>query len=233
MRLTHLAAACLVALGAACSKPQQPAQNAQAAQSATDARAQKDLVAYQQLVAANSVELAASIGRGIVTQYPGSAAATEVQKTLPNIEAQAKDISEKKRMTALWMYQSGDASSGKQHVASIYSTTPATEPERVRLLLRRHNEWGQSVYLHGDQNGFECASPCKIAIKFDDTAEQWTGEIPSGGENAIFVKDDQKFLDRIQGVKRVQFDVKRKGIGPQTLVCEIGGFDPSKWPSAF
>ena len=229
MRFLPLALAFTVAF-AACSKPETQAPAA-TAQSGASAKAEKDLVAYRQLVAANSVELAASIGRDIVTRYPGTPAATEVQQTLPAMEAKAKEITDTKRLAALWMYQSGPASSGQQHVSSIYSTTPATEPERVRLLLRRHTEWGQSVYLHGDKNGFECATPCRIAIKFDDAAEQWTGEIPSGGEPAIFVVDDQKFIDRMAHAKRVQFDVKRQGIGPQTLVFEVGGFDPAKWPS--
>lgn len=225
-------AACLAPLLALAACNQKPAANPQqAAAAAQDAKAAKDLAAYRQLVQANSVELAASIGRDIVKRHPGTTAATEVQQTLPAMEAKAKEIGDAKRVAALWMYQSGAGSDGgAQHVASIYSTTPANEPERVRLLLRRHADWGQSVYLHGGANGFDCASPCKVSIKFDDKPETWAGEIPSGGENAMFVDDDQKFIDRLRQVHKVIFDVKREGMGPQTLVFETSGFDPNKWP---
>lgn len=86
------------------------------------------------------------------------------------------------------------------------------------------------MYLHGGDNGFECGSPCRIAIRFDDgAAENWVGEIPSGGENAIFVEEDEKFA-RIRGVKKIAFDVKREGMG-RHAVFETGGYDAAKWPA--
>src|SRR5688500_986034 len=48
-------------------------------------KAKKELTAYKELVAANNFELAASVGRDLVKNYPDSPAAAEVGKTLPDV----------------------------------------------------------------------------------------------------------------------------------------------------
>ena len=117
------------------------------------------------------------------------------------------------RTAALWSYQSGVQSGGEQHTASMYSLEPAGSLQ-VRLILRRHADWGQSVYLHGGQQGFTCGKPCTIAMQFDEAAPlKLEASIPEGGEPAIFIEDDKAFLGRMAGAKKVTFQVDRKGFG--------------------
>lgn len=227
MRLFTLAVMTLAL--AACSGADKEAQQRAQAQAATEAAAAKDASAYQQLVAAQSWELAQSIGREVVRKYPDSAAAAEVRKTLPEVDARANALLDAKRMAELWTYQSGSQSGGEQHSASMYSKEPSGEPQ-VRLILRRHAAWGQSVYLHGGKQGFTCRTPCTVLARFDDApAVKLEASIPEGGEPAVFIEDDKDFLERMDAAQRVAFEVERKGAGPQTVVFEVGGYDASKW----
>ena len=214
---------------AACSGADREAQQRAQAQAAAEAAAAKDASAYRELVAAQSWELAQSIGREVVRKYPASAAAAEVKKTLPDVDTKANALVEGRRLVALWAYQSGVQSGGEQHTASMYSLEPAGS-QQVRLILRRHADWGQSVYLHGGAQGFTCGKPCTVAAQFDDAAPvKLEASIPEGGEPAVFIEDDKAFLTRMDAAQRVTFQVDRKGFGKQKVVFEVGGYDASKW----
>jgi hypothetical protein len=214
---------------AACSGADREAQQRAQAQAAAEAAAAKDASAYRELVAAQSWELAQSIGREVVRKYPASAAAAEVKKTLPEVDTKANALVEGRRLAALWAYQSGEQSGGEQHTASMYSLEPSGT-QQVRLILRRHADWGQSVYLHGGTQGFTCGKPCTVAVQFDDAAPaKLEASIPEGGEPAVFIEDDKAFLARMDAAQRVTFQVDRKGFGKQKVVFEVGGYDASKW----
>ena len=218
-----------VAALAACSGADREAQQRAQAQATAEAAAAKDASAYQQLVAAQSWELAQSIGREVVRKYPSSTAAAEVKKTLPDVDAKANALIEQRRLAALWTYQSGSQSGGEQHSASMYSDE-ASGAQPVRLILRRHADWGQSVYLHGGTQGFTCGTPCTVVTGFDDEKPvKLSASIPEGGEPAIFIEDDREFLERMEKAQRVRFAVTRKGGGPETVTFEVGGFEPSRW----
>jgi len=214
---------------AACSGEDRAAQQRAQAQAAAEAAAAKDAAAYQQLVAAQSWEIPQSIGREVVRKYPQSAAAAQVRQSLAEVDAKANAQIDGRRLAALWAYQSGMQSGGEQHTASMYSKEPAGA-QQVRLVLRRHAAWGQSVYLHGDAQGFGCGKPCVANVRFDDAAPlKLEATIPEGGEPAMFIEDDKAFLSRMDAAQRVAFDIERKGAGRQTVVFEVGGYDASKW----
>src|SRR6187402_3413847 len=148
--------------------PAVPAMSAEQAQSL-----KKSVDMYRQLVLSKSYELAAPIGQEVVAKYPSSTEAKEIQQTLADTTAKASAISTRRRLERLWIYQSGKESGGEQSTASIYSSEPATT-DRVRLVLRKHSAWGQSVYLFGSGKGFECGKPCTVSIRYDDTPPQRT-----------------------------------------------------------
>lgn len=220
------------ALLAACSgKDAAPPAQAPAAapQNADRAQAKKSTEMYLELVQSKSYELAAPIGEEIVQKYPGSAEAGEVQATLADTVARAKSLSARRRLERLWIYQTGKESGGEQSTASIYSSEPASA-DRVRLILRRHSAWGQSVYLFGSGKGFECKAPCTVSIRFDDGPPQHTkAHLPETGEPAIFISDDRAFIAKMVRASKVSIDVVPKGHAPQTLLFEVGGYDPEKF----
>jgi len=214
---------------AACSKPAPQAPAAPA----NSAAAESDLAGYRQLVAAGSHEIAVTMGNEILRKYPGTPAAKEVEASLAQVKQTAKDTADAKRMAALWSYQSSTASDGNpQESASIYSSEPGSEAERVRLILRRHPAWGQSVYVFSYGKGFKCGGACTITLKFGDGPEEkWAAFAPETGEPAIFVKDDVKFLERLPGTKRLAIQATHNDQGPMTLVFETGGYDAKQFKS--
>lgn len=223
--------ACLVAL-AACSSSQPPQPAAPAPAPATpvvDAAQTKALALYRQLLQGEQWELAAPIGKELVEKYPGSAAAAEVQKTLADVTAKATDAVTKRRLTALWIYQSGKESGGDQVTASIYSSDQNPDA-RVRLILRRHSKWGQSTYLFGGGKGFECKGVCSLEAKFDDTPVKLAAFLPDSGEPAIFIKDDKAFIAKLAAAQKLTIKIVEKGKGPRTLTYEVGGYDANKFP---
>lgn len=224
------AALLLAALIAACSPPgPTPEEQAAAATAAVDAQANKALELYRTLVNEQSWELAAPIGQEIVDKYPGSAAATEVATTLADARTKGEAIAARRRLQQLWIYQSGEESGGQQNVASIYSSD-AVASARVRLVLRRHTDWGQSVYLFGSGKGFECRGNCSLDARIDGKPAKIKAYLPATGEPALFIRDDKAFLATLEGARRIELDVRENGKPPRTLVFEVGGFDASRWP---
>jgi hypothetical protein len=234
MRFTSFRYASL-ALGAAliglagCSQPADPAaaDSSQAA-SAKPAEPSQALDTYRQLVRIGNDEMAVTVGKDIVSRAPASAAAQEVQQSLPAIEKRWTETSEKNRLQALWLYQTSPMEGGTQSTATIYSSRPSGD-RMVRLILRRHTAWGQSVFLFGSGHGFDCKGNCTISAKFDDSTRPIKGFLPTTGEPAMFIRDDAAFIKALQKAKKITLEVTSADQGKQTLVYEVAGFQPDKW----
>jgi hypothetical protein len=121
---------------AGCSQSGDQAQAPQQAAAPADESAQK-LDTYRQLVRIGNDEMAVTMGKEIVSRYPNSAAAKEVQQSLPAIEQRYTENSEKNRLAGLWLYQVSPMEGGTQSTATIYSSQPSGD-DRVRMVLRRH-----------------------------------------------------------------------------------------------
>ena len=222
---------CAASLLAACS-PQggAPAPSAEQQQAQTRAAdAARNLDTYRQLLRINNDEMAVSMGKDIVKRFPDSDAAREVQKTLPAIEKRYTEVSEKRRLAGLWLYQVSPMAGGTQSTAAIENSQPAAG-DRVRLVLRRHTSWGQSVFLYGSKPGFVCRGNCTISTRFDDKSVPVKAFAPSTGEPALMIRDDKAFIAQLRKAKKVSMDVTLvNGEKKQTLVYEVAGFEPSKW----
>ena len=212
---------------AACSPSPSPPAPPPAA--AANAQADTSLALYRKLLQQKAWELAAPVGLEIVAKYPGSPAAREVSQTLTDATDRAAAMAARRRLERLWIYQSGKESGGEQNTASIYSRD-ASPADRVRLILRRHSDWGQSVYLFGGGKGFECRGTCVLDARFDDAPRKLKAYLPPTGEPALFIRDDADFIQRLGSSQKLSIDVIVKGKGPRTLVFEVGGFDPAKFP---
>jgi len=226
-----LLAVSVIALASGCSQAPTPApaQNATPGQAAPNsADAAKKLSLYNAMLKASRDDLAAPIGEEIVSDYPNTPAAAEVQKTLPGIQAKARATAERDRLAALWLYQTGTQSGGKQISASIGSKSGGEAA--VRLILRRHSKWGQSVYLFGSGHGFVCKDQCDVPMRFDGKPEKWKAYLPKTGEPALFIKDDARFIKAMGQAKVIEMNVVTKDHGKQMLTFEVGGYDPAKFP---
>jgi hypothetical protein len=220
----------LSALASACSQQQDPqAAQPQAAASDANAEAAKKLEIYQQLLKLHNDGPAVQIGHEIVDRYPDSPAAAEVKKTLEPMEQAYKETTEKNRLAALWLYQVSPMQGGTQSTATIQSSRPTGE-EQVRLILRRHTDWGQSVFLYAVAGkGFVCKGDCSLKATFDGKARVIKAFRPPTGEPALLFRDDKAFLKDLEKTKRLTIDVVTVSRGETTLTFETAGFDPAKW----
>ena len=219
---------------AACSQqaPQSSAPTASAATSSlakSNAAAQDELQAYRQTVAKHQVALAVPLGQDIVQNHPGTAAAAEVQKTLPALAAEAKAMEAQVRLANLWYYGTANVQ-GNQSTATIYSTEPSGA-DRIELVLRRHVKWGQSAYLFGPDGskGFVCKGQCNLVMDIDGKRETWKAYLPTTGEPAMFIKDYKRFIATLEKSKVIVMDVDSRAQGKQSVKFEVGGFDPAKF----
>lgn len=218
--------ACSLVVAMACSKP----PPAQPAAPAVNTQLIKEFEMYQQLLASGTWELAAPIGQGIVQRFPESTQAAEVRKTLADVEVKGAAAGEHKRMARLWLYQTGASESGgMQNTAAIYSAGGG-EADRVRLILRRHSEWGLSVYLFGSGKGFNCKSVCSLPATFDGDKRMIAAYLPETGEPALFIKDEKTFIAKMQKTKRLVIEANTRDQGKRTLTYDVGGYDPEKFP---
>ena len=205
------------------------AEQAQTAAAQTQADAAKKLDTYRQLVQQNNDEMTVLMGKDILERFPNTDAAKEVQQSLPGIEQRFKDNREKARVQALWIYQVSPMQGGTQSTATIYTSQPSGN-DRVRLVLRRHTEWGQNAFLYGNGHGFICKGNCTINATVDGKPTGIKGFAPTTGEPAIMIRDDKAFIAMLEKAKKITMDVTTKDDDKkQTLVYEVGGFDASKW----
>ncbi|RDI98572.1 hypothetical protein DVT68_08565 [Dyella solisilvae] len=227
-RLATTLGALLVLAG--CSQSGDQTQAPQQAQAPADDSAQK-LDTYRQLVRIGNDEMAVTMGKEIVSRYPNSDAAKEVQQSLPGIEQRYKENSEKNRLANLWLYQVSPMQGGTQSTAAITNSQSSSD-NRVNLILRRHTDWGQNVFLYntGGAHGFVCKGVCSIKATFDGKPGSISAFAPSTGEPALLFKDDKGFIAQLEKAKKITMDVTMQdGEKKVTLVYEVGGFDASKW----
>lgn len=192
--------------------------------------AQRNLDLYRQMLSIPNDEMAVSLGKDILRRFPGSTAAKEVQKTLPAIEKHYTAASESSRLARLWTYQLAPMAGGTQSTATIFSSQPSGR-DRVRLVLRRHTSWGQSVFLYGAKPGFVCrGSSCTVAATVDGKSVRLKAFAPPSGEPALMFRDDKGFVTMLGEADEITLDVTLvEGEKKETLVYEVGGFDPAKW----
>jgi hypothetical protein len=225
-----------VLLAACGSQPPPPPAPTAAQQQA--AQAAEKLTMYEQLRSADKGDLAAEIGADIVAKFPGTPAAAEVAKTLPELQRQAKEGAETRRLERLWSYQESPVAKGKpdkQFHVSIYAKgLPTNEgPQRVTLFIRQHPEWGQSTYLMRDESGFLCARDCALTLRFDGgKPERWAATIPPTGEPAIFIDKNEALVARLLKSKTLSIDTEWKDQGKKTLEFELAGLKADKLPPA-
>lgn len=230
---SHVAQAVLAAalLAGCTSQSDAPAPSAASAQQSRDAEAAGKLDTYHQLLRINNDQMVVEMGHEILDRYPNTPAAKEVQQSLPAIEQRYTINSEKNRLAALWLYQVSPMEGGTQSTATIDSSQPAGD-DRVRLVLRRHTQWGQNVFLYGAGHGFVCRANCTITGNVDGKPVGIKAFAPTTGEPALMIRDDKAFIAMLQKAKKITLNVTLvDGEKKEPLVYEVAGFVPAQWSS--
>lgn len=242
MNATHrlLASALVVAL-AACGPKEDPeaAEKAAAAQAAkAEQAAESRAKEFDDAYARKDWKLARGYGDMLQMEHPQSSAAKRIQAQLDEVRATLRAEDDKRRMAALWAYQTEPAKGGNQVSAAMYSkdrvdTDGSGTKTPVRLIFRDHPEWGKSSYLVLEKGDFDCYSGCKVQVQADDAkAKSMAASRPKTDEAiAMFIEDERALWRIAKGAKQVSITFPVKAGGTRTAVFETGGLDPSKLPA--
>jgi hypothetical protein len=215
------------------------AEAAAAAQAAAlDAKLAPTLQVYRDAKARGDARIAAAAAEVILTDGPGTAAATEVSDGLEALRETAKAQVESERTKALWSYVSTPITgeSTPQKAASMRNRRPDADDAAsfavvptVQLVLRNDPRWGQSVYLVIEDGAFDCGSPCAFGIAFDDAEpRRFAGEASSTGTRpALFINDDAGFIRALDKATTLRITPVNGKADP--IEFEVGGFDIGRY----
>ena len=196
--------------------------------------ANKELANLKQLQSIGRDDLALNLANDLLRRFPNTAAATEAKALVGPLSAKADAEREARRLHDLWVYHdTQDAGAGgKVKSAYIYSANtlgdaePGKDAPKARLVLRRHPEWGDDVYLLTDRGHFACTDPCTVNVTFDAGAtEAYPGKLPETGEPAMFVEDFKRFVSELSGAQKIRFEVTLDDGSKHVPVFEVGGYD--------
>ena len=202
-----------------------------------EAKGAELLKAYEAARADADWEIAEARGDELRRRHGETEAAKTMRASLDEVRAQAEAMREQRRLAALWEYQAIPAAGGTQHTAAIYSRvesdpeaeegTPVAIPD-ARLILRRHPEWGGSVYLVLTQKALECGPPCTLSLRFDDGEKlSFAGDPADTGTGpALFIEERERFLAAMRAAKTIRVQLPRSGHLVPVFEFEVGGFRP-------
>jgi hypothetical protein len=231
-RAIALAAALILAACSGNDAP--PVDPAVAAKAAAEAQAVKEGALYDQMRQSGSWDIATSLGNEILAKYPGTPTAARVRQTIAETRAKSTAIADSHRLARLWTYTATAEDGGTQYAAAIATKEPLKIANaRLRLVLRQHPKWGQSVYLLLDSATFDCKGGCAtLPVSFDGAkAQRMQATIPPTGEPALFIDDDKGFIAKLEKAKIVAIGANVKGLGETTFEFEVGGFDAARLPA--
>jgi hypothetical protein len=176
----------LAAALAACNPGPSPEEIAAQRAQRAEADANLQMQHFNEAKTAGRNELALNFADYLARNHPDSAAWKTVQPQAEALRGKLAAEAETKRLREAWAYHDADG----VKTAYLYS-----KDKQARLVLRRHPEWGDDVYLLTEHGKFACGSPCTVSVQFDDGAAQtYPASIPETGEPAIFVEDFKKFV---------------------------------------
>jgi hypothetical protein len=227
----------LMAMLSACdSGPSLEEQRAATLAARMEAEAAERLQNLHEMRAIGRDDLALSFADDILKRFANTRAAVDAAPLAAELRQKVEAQREAERLRELWAYHDAEdaEAGGRVRTAYIYSSNaigPAvgenTAPT-ARLVLRRHPQWGDDVYLLSERGHFRCGTPCTVQVQFDDAAAvTFPGSIPSTGEPAIFVEDFKQFVSALPAASRVRITIELQDGGVQTPEFEVGGYNPS------
>lgn len=233
-RARSLALSLLVAAAlGACDTGPTPEERQAALAARAEAEAQVQLKNFNDALTGRRPDMALNFAEYILRTYPTTQVAAQIRPQADTLRAQVDAARETKRLADLWVYHSVDDKDAKGVVrtAYIYSKDPVGaeldgSEKRARLVLRRHPQWGDDVYLLAD-GGFVCKGKCTVPVGIDDASSTAPAYLPETGEPAIFVENFKRFVAALPEAKTVTMDVVLQTGGAKTLEFEVGEYNPA------
>lgn len=227
MRLTFriLSGLALCAALAGCSEPPPPPPTGPSVNSAA---ANEAVVLFDQAMAEGRGQLARAYAQDILSKYPGTQAAAKVQAAMAEVEVMAAADRERTRLANMWVYHAVGEVKGTTYTAFMYEAGSGSLPreERPQLVLRRHPEWGQNVYVLLPGGRIACGARCNVNLKIDDASPvRFEASQPEGAPvPAMFIEEDRRFFETLKTARWIEIEVPIRG-GKRSLRYEVGGID--------
>lgn len=232
-----LLAASIALTLAACGPSEEERRQAaeQQAAQASEAQAAEQYRLYEQARAEENWEVALSLAEFIRQTHPETRVAGELEASYAEVAEQAAGIRESRRLEGLWVYHAVEEDGAMSRTAYIYSEAPGRGIAPVRLVLRSHPEWGDSVYLlpEGETPRFSCENPCEVQVRFDDgEAGDFEAVVSEPTENhAMFIDDFDAFLAGMDAAGRVVVATDTEDGEGIELAYEVAGFSLDRFES--
>ena len=224
-------AVALCAATSACSDPEAARRAQEAAAAQREAAAAAALTEVRDARTSQRPELAHVYAEKLLQQYPGSRAANELAAEMTAIRAAADAAREHSRLEKLWVYHAVEdkKARGTVYTAYLNGETDAVEAPTLRLVLRRHPEWGQDTFLQMENGDFACKGDCPTQLQFDAKAERFPLSRADGAPvPTLFIDDDKRLLARVDAAKTLQFTLPVSDRRSITWRFELAGFDSSR-----
>lgn len=225
LKLRSLSSLALCIALSACSDPPPPVPTGPTVNSAA---ANEAVVLFDQAIAEGRGQLARAYAQDIQAKYPGTEAAARVRAAMPQVEAMATADRERTRLANMWVYHAVGEVKGTTYTAFMYEADSGRQSreERPQLVLRRHPEWGQNVYVLLPGGRIACGARCNVNIKIDDAAPvRFEASQPEGAPvPAMFIEEDRRFFEALKTAHWVEIEVPIRG-GKRALRYEVGGID--------
>jgi hypothetical protein len=234
MRLTlrYLSSLLLCAGLAACSEPPPPPPSGPSVNSAA---ANESVLLFDQAMAEGRGQLARAYAEDILAKYPGTEAAAKVQAAMAEVEVMAAADRERTRLANMWVYHAVGEVKGTTYTAFMYSddSKELAREERPQLVLRRHPEWGQNVYILLPGGRIACGARCNINLKIDDAnPARFEASQPEGAPvPAMFIEEHKRFFEALKTAQWIEIEVPIRG-GKRALRFEVGGIDLARMEPA-
>lgn len=176
-------------------------------------------------------EIAHAYAVDVVSRYAATEAGRALAARLPELERQAQAIAEARRLQNLWTYHRVDdaEAGGTVYTAYIHGAAQgAGSAPQVRLVLRRHPAWGQSIYLLMDSGGdFACQGDCRVPLAVDQQAPQ--PMLISRAENnvppAVFIEEDSAVLRLIEQARSLTITLPLAAGGERAYLFEVSALN--------
>lgn len=226
-----LLGACVACALAACDTGPTPEERQAVLAARAETQAREQMVNFNNAIAARRPDMALNFADYILRNFPQTQTAAQIKPQADALRAQVATERETKRLADLWAYHSVDDKEAKGLVrtAYIYSkdaigTNTDGSEKRARLVLRRHPQWGDDVYLLAE-GGFVCAGKCTVRLQFDDVAARDVpAYLPETGEPAIFVEDFKRVVAELPNATTLAIDAVLQDGGAKTLTFEVAEY---------
>lgn len=228
-----LAALLALTLAGCVDREAQQREHVAQLQARAEAAAREGAAQVEAVMRDGKLEIAHAYAVDVVSRYGNTEAGRSLAARLPELEKQARAIAEGRRLENLWTYHKVDDSEagGTVYTAYIHGVSEGSGAPEVRLVLRRHPSWGQSVYLLMDRGGdFACQDECRIPLIADGGEPQQIliSRAPDNVPPAVFIEEDAKVLGIIKKARSLRLELALLGGDQRTYVFEVAALRPEE-----